>query len=346
MPENIILSELNKLEQKELLEYMKHYKINMRDSLGLSNNIKFGIEIEAEGKKLKELLINPEYRQEHLNSKILMQYQDYFKEAGVSSYNFERCPWILKDDITVKSGAEIHSPILTDTKKNWNELKQICEFLKSLNSFPTDNTAIHTHFNEKSFIEDIYDLYNLIKLYSAYEGVLYKFGTGEFLNFRNRLYTYAAPVAKDFHNAFQGIYFREPDYKKFLRKMNFSYNSGLRLRNLQNDDKETIEFRFANSTLSPEIIQNLVNVEAKLCRYAVSMDFDDDFVTRKFNYMKFPKTNKELANQYLNIPLEEIFEFADLIFDNTLDKLYFIRQCIKKQQPHSEKGLQKVKKFY
>lgn len=348
MDSNEKFSKYTDSQKKELIEYLKTFKIELRDNLNLSKKIKFGIEIEAESEKLKKLLTNPIYRKENLNSKILLCCHDYFELTGSSSYNYETCPWILKSDITVKNGAEIHSPILKDTKKSWTELKEICEFLKSLDAISTENTATHIHFNEESFLRDVYDLYNLIKLYSAYENVLYLFGTGEFTNFRDRIHRYASPVANDFHNAFHRIYFRTLDYSKVLKKIDFSYNRGLRLNNLRQEytAKDTFEFRFANGTLSPAIIQNLVNTEGKMCSYAVSSNFDDDFVTRKFNYMKFPKTTRELAMQYLTTPLDDILEFADLIFDNTLDKLYFIRQCIKEPIEQKEKGLQKAKKFY
>lgn len=348
MDGNEKFSEYTESQKKELLEYLKNYKIELRDNLNLNKKIKFGIEIEAESDKLRKLLTDNFYRKENLNSKILMHYEEYFKEAESQIYNYETCPWILKSDITVKKGAEIHSPILKDTKKTWTELKEICEFLKSLDAVSTESTATHVHFNEESFLEDVYDLYNLIKLYSAYENVLYLFGTGEFTNFRDRIHSYASPVANDFHNVFHGICFRTLDYHKILKKINFSHSRGLRLNNLrqQYTAKDTFEFRFANGTLSPAIIQNLVNAEGKMCSYAVSSNFDDDFVTRKFNYMKFPKTTRELATQYLNTPLNDILEFVDLIFDNTLDKLYFIRQCIKEPIPKKEKGLQKAKKFY
>jgi len=348
MSSNEKFSEYTESQKKELLEYLKTYKIELQDNLNLSKKIKFGIEIEAESEKLQKLLTDSSYRKENLNSKILLCCYDYFKLTGTQKYNYETGPWILKSDITVKNGAEIHSPILKDTKKSWTELKEICDFLKSLDAVSTEKTATHVHFNERSFLGDVYDLHNLIKLYSAYENVLYLFGTGEFTNFRDSMHRYASPVANDFHNVFHGICFRTLEYKKILKKIDFSYNRGLRINNLRQPyvTKDTFEFRFANGSLNPEIIQNLVNAEGKMCSYAISSNFDDDFVTRKFNYMKFPKTTRELTMQYLNTSLDDILEFVDLIFDNTLDKLYFIRQCIKEPINTNKKGLQKAKKFY
>lgn len=348
MGSNEMFSSYNEIEKKELLEYLKNYKLEFSDSLGLSKNIRFGIEIETEGDNIYSLLTDKEYRQDKLRTKVLVHSDEYLSTIRRTEYDYENCPWILKKDYTVKNGAEIHSPILTDTPQSWDELELICYFLQLLGGEATDNTAVHIHFSKESFLEDIYDLYNLIKLYCAYENVLYNFGTGEFVNFRERIHSYSSPLAKDARNIFHGLYFKHLDFQRFLTMVDFTFNTGLRLNNLQSDykNKNTFEFRFANGTLSPEIIQNLINADAKMCRYAVSRNFDDDFVTRKFNYMKFPKTKRALLDSYLNVPLEDILEFVDLIFDNTTDKLNFLRQSIKEPQHENSQGLQKAKKFY
>jgi len=348
MGNNEIFSTYTEIEKKELIEYLRNYKLQLRDEIGLTKWIKFGIEIETEGDDIYRLLTDEVYRQSQLKCRLLMHSDDYFKNKKIENYNYESGLWILKEDCTVKNGAEIHSPILTDNKKSWQELKEICIFLQSLGSEATDNTATHVHFAEQSFLTDVYDLYNLIKLYTVYEGVLYYFSTGEFVNFRERINDYSSPVAKDFQRACQGFYLSHLSYQKFLKKLDFSYNRGLRLNNLQSEykSKKTFEFRFANGSLSPAIIQNLVNAEAKLCCYAVSSDFDDDYITRKFKYAHFPKTIRELTRSYLNISLDDILDFTDLIFDNTIDKLNFIRQCIKEPEDNQEKGLQKAKRFY
>jgi len=348
MGNNEIFSAYTEMEKRELLEYLRDYRLQLRDEIGLKKWIKFGIEIETESDEVYNLLTSPLYRHNQLACRLLMHSDDYFKSRKANSYSYEKGLWILKEDCTVKNGAEIHSPILTDTKKIWQELKEVCMYLSSLGARATDNTATHIHFAEQSFLTDVYDLYNLIKLYTVYEGVLYYFGTGEFVNFRERINEYSSPVAKDFQRACQGFYVSHLSYQKFLKKLDFSYNRGLRLNNLQSEykSKKTFEFRFANGSLSPAIIQNLVNAEAKLCCYAISDDFDDDYITRKFKDAQFPKTVRELTSLYLNISLDDILEFADLIFDNTIDKLNFIKQCIKEPETSLKKGLQKAKKFY
>ena len=34
--------------------------------------------------------------------------------------------WILKDEINIKDGAEVNSPILVDNASSWKELRRVC----------------------------------------------------------------------------------------------------------------------------------------------------------------------------------------------------------------------------
>ncbi len=344
MSENEIFSSYSDSEKKELLQYITKYKFQIRDSLNLEEELKFGIELEIEGKHINSLIYNQCISEEIFESTPLMHYETYFHNFDYLEYDYENGPWILKPDSTVLNGGEIHSPILTDNIETWNNVSKICQLLQRLEAESTKNTALQVHFSHPYLISDVYDLYNLIKLYSAYENVLYYFGTGEYTAFRNQLF--ALPMASEIKAKLKNIKLYNLEYEKLLKKLDFTFFRGLRLNNLSNKaNKKTIEFRFANSTLIPAIIQNHVNTCGKLVRYVLSDKFDDDFVTRKFNYMKLPISNIELLKQYSNPPLEDILEFADLIFDNTLDKLNFLRQCIK-QPAKKTKSLQKAKKFY
>lgn len=347
MGNNEMFSQYTELEKRELIEYIKNYKLELLETIGIDQEIKFGIELEIESPEIYKLITEPKYRKEKLIDEIMLFNEDYFKKFHTTTYDYQNGPWILKKDITVKQGGEVHSPILTDTLQTWGELKKICELLTTLNSHVTENTATHIHFDEETVLNDKYDLYNLIKLYSAYENVLYSFGTGEFVNFRSQINRYASPMAKDTKNKLKNIILSRLTYEELLEKMDFTYYRGMKLTNLKirNPNKLTIEFRFSNGSLTPAVIQNLINAEAKMCEYAKSDNFDDDLVTRRFKNLILPTTNIEILDSYLTTTLDDILEFADLIFSNTLDKLNFIRQCIKEPDIKTE-GLQKAKKFY
>ena len=54
---------------------------------------------------------------------------------------------------------------------------------------------------------------------------------------------------------------------------------------------------------------------------------DSEFLDYKLNHEYFPY----LENEYLynEVNLKKVLEFVDLIFDNNLDKIYFLRQYLK-----------------
>lgn len=344
MGENEIFSEYSNSEKEELLKYLKKYKLQMRDNLGLEKQLKFGIELEMEGKHIDSLIHDSSISEEIFDQTQLTHFETYFVRTGNLEYDYENGPWIFKPDVTLPNGGEVHSPILTDNTETWKNLNEICILLQRLEAKTTKDTALQVHFSHPYLIDNVYDLYNVIKLYSAYEHVLYYFGTGEYTSFRNQ--SLAMPMANEVKVVLKNISLYNLEYEKLLKKLEFTFFRGLRLNNLNKKTiKKTIEFRFANGTLIPAIIQNHVNTCGKLVSYALSDEFDDDLVTRKFNYMKLPKSNAKLLNQYSKPQIDEMLEFADLIFDNTIDKLNFLRQCIK-DPARKTKSLQKAKKFY
>jgi len=83
------------------------------ERLGLPNNFKFGIEIEADNVKTKgkESLYNG-------------QSAEYIKNKNwhMATSN--------EESLVSKGGAELVSPILTDSKQDWQSISDICEHIK------------------------------------------------------------------------------------------------------------------------------------------------------------------------------------------------------------------------
>ena len=98
----------------------------------------------------------------------------------------------------------------------------------------------------------------------------------------------------------------------------------------------TIEFRCPNGTLEPIIWQNNANLFAKLLIYSKNNNFNHDIIDKR-------KTTTNI-NNYKIISLEQSLELADLIFNNNLDKIYFLRQYLKSYE-ESDKILKKSKRF-
>lgn len=306
-------------------EKIKATTVPVRLDLTGPDNIKFGIEIEAEGRDI-------------------LSEQDMVDMPRCLSLDTNENSWLLKSDLTVPNGAEISSPILSFADGKWDELLEVCKFFSENGLGPGEHTGLHVHLSSEDFLQDKHDLYNLLKFYAVYENILYLFGTGEYVNYRTQIYDRGAlPMAYDVWRLFGDKNYCALVNDKLLSLLDFTYFKGLRLTNLLGS-KKTIEFRMANSSLNLAVIQNVVNVYAHVFAYVLSGDYDDDFITRKFRELRRLNWNPKVGD-YLDYGFDNLLEFADLIFDNELDKLYFLRQCIKEplEQGH---GLQKAKKFY
>ncbi len=105
----------------------------------------------------------------------------------------------------------------------------------------------------------------------------------------------------------------------------------------------TIEFRTPNGTFSPVIWQNNVNLLIKLLNYVSSSRYDDDIVSKrmKLNGKKY-YNNLEL---YRETFLDQALELCDMVFDNNLDKGYFLRQYLKNFQVYADDEEIKAKRF-
>ena len=84
----------------------------------------------------------------------------------------------------------------------------------------------------------------------------------------------------------------------------------------------TIEFRNPNGCLNPIIWQNNVNFFTRLLMYCSRSDFDMDKVLKR-------KKEEIYFNNYHKAFFEQAVELADMIFDNNLDKINFLKQYFK-----------------
>ena len=291
---------LKKKEKRKFLNYLTEYLIEYRSSLGLSKNITFGVEIE---------------------------YESLCKiDLGESSI-FE---WHTSKDSTLICGEEIKSPVLKDTDSDWQDLFSICSLLKEYNVSTFGNCGGHIHFGKMVFNNNYEYFINFLKLIMLYEPILFYFGYGDKLVPRRHINTYAPPIASRLYEMRKKI-FRCRSLGQVLDTIPYSEkHQSICFKNLDfdccYDFYNTIEFRFPNSSSEEVVWQNNINVLGKLLMYACSEEFDKNlvdyrlFIMNKFRYDK---------NTYESIQMDLAFEFADLIFDNYLDKINFFKQYFK-----------------
>ena len=318
---NDVFSQLRGLELQDLLFETSNCMLEYRYLLNLPSDVTFGVEIEYES---------------------LYRYKiDQFIETIRG--------WTSDDDGSLVIGGEVISPILTDKTSDWQNLKKVCEYLSKKNVDTIHNAGGHIHIGAHVLGDDVEAWRTFLKLYIAYENIIFRFAYGDKISGRKNIKKFASPIACVLYNKLDlfnnasslfGIRLNLPDNK---------YNA-LNFKNVDWDDvefedyKNTIEFRSPNATTSAVIWQNSINAFAKMILASKDKVINEAFLDYKLKHEYLPYAGNEYM--YNNINLKNVLEFIDLVFDNNLDKMYFLRQYIKDfQDNYGLKGAVKAKRF-
>lgn len=301
-----MFSKFNDLDLQELILNINQFYLTYRDTLNLPSDVSFGCEIEYEGIDKKK----------------------------VDHYIIKNLPnWKSKIDDTLHfMGGEVISPILHDEKKCWEELKIICEFLRREDAVTTKNAGGHVHVGAHILEYDHILWRRFLKIYTLYEHVLFRFGYADKINARPRLLYHAFPVESRLHykmpkldgvDSFKDMKEHMPTDSK-RQAINFS--------NVRYEEKDillrnTVEFRFPNASVEEIIWQNHINTFSKMMLASKKSAFDEEFLDYKMKTERVSSDSK--YDLYSKVCLQHALEFADFIFDNNLDKIYFLRQYIK-----------------
>ena len=266
------------------------YKLRLREVINIDFNETFGLEIECEDASWNEI-------GRHLLRR-----------------------WELTDDLSLHEGAEIKSPPLRDTKESWLDLKDTCSMLYK-NASVGINTGGHVHIGLQALGSDTKSLINFMKLWAIYEHIIYRFSYGEFTGPRPGINDAAKSSRIDFINS---VYLYENKYstiEEILRHLCLEKCSAVNFKHM--NTFKTLEFRCPNASLNPVIWQNNVNLFVKMMLYSKSNSFNNSLLDEKRRTILI---NEKKPNQ---IYVDDALEFIDLIFDNNLDKIYFLRQYLK-----------------
>lgn len=297
------LSKLRGIDLQELLVQIEKFDLEYRDTLSLPNDVTFGTEIEYE--------------------KIDYHIVDKFIDENYSS-------WYSDTDGSLNSGGEISSPILRDNLKSWNQLKSICDFLKNEKANADDMAGGHIHIGANVIGSNVEKWKKFIKFYIVYESIIFRFAYGDKVKSRKKLKRYAPPIADRLYKQLDKLNCaRDIDdiknilyYSDRFQAINFSNISFSSLDSFEEDN--TIEFRVPNGTIEEVIWQNNINAITKLMLAPSKNMIDIDYLEYKI------KEDGVLPEYRYNIvDLQNALEFVDMIFDNNLDKIYFLKQYIK-----------------
>ena len=317
--ENDRLSLLSGLDLQDLIILLDDYYLKLRKTLGFDESVTFGLEIEFEKAMLQ---------------RIKSQLQKNFNSS-----------WLVSHDVSLKKGGEVSTPILHDKAKEWNDVKKVCRIIKASSSIG-ENSRGHIHIGAHVLGNKPESWINFIKLWSVYENIIYRFSYGDFLTTRSSLMKYASPISKSLWDISKKSSTDEKLSEIIYDIKDDKYNgvnfNHVKTSNRQNFALEnTIEFRCPNGTLEPVVWQNNVNLFVNLLNYSKDIKFDNDRLEKRYaiNTAKLYK-----IDMYDEIYLDQALELCDMIFNNNLDKIYFLRQYLKSFEIGT-KDLEKAKRF-
>lgn len=326
--ENDTLSKLSFLELRYFLYYLDKYYLEYRDKLGISNDITFGIELELE----------------NFNG----TYADLWPFECQINKIIGNKDWTIKNDLTLIFGRELATGVYTDNKKTWNDIFNVCDYA-SLYLEVGERSAGHINIGSQILGNNALYWYRFLKLWSVYENVIYRFSYGEYLSYFPFIKFGSKPVSyilldrldylktflnEDAHRLIINAFPREIS-PGFLKKNGISfYKMFDKLDYSKYEYDNVIEIRSPISTLDTVIWQNYVNFFVHLLLYCKSDKFDDDILESRRNKIKDIVLD---IDNYDNIYLDNAIELSDMIFDNNLDKIYFLRQYLKNFEISSEK---------
>ncbi len=303
--------DLSKKDLELLFIKLNDYRLKYHKNIGVDPNISFGVELE-----FQDVLLY--YVKKELSRDV--KFQDWFIHEDKS------CSYVV-DDFAV--GGEISSPILHDSDIDWKVLAEVIQCLKKLKAQVTDETAFQVHVGAQIFAQDIQNVVNFVKLWCIFEHVIFKFSYGNHSVARSKILYFAHPIAEATQLKCQFIFnFLETLYcpkalnydKKWA--LNFQNYSFLSLEEEINND---IEIRCANGLLDKAMIQNTIYFYLKLMLYVMSDHFDQEYIDYLFQNLHV-KNFEDYSKTYI----EDALLLGDLIFDNSLDKINFLKQYIKK----------------
>ena len=312
-------------ETNKLLWECENYHLEYKPTLKIESKIQFGIELEYE----------------QANQKAVTEIIGKLYKEKILSYHKNNSIWISKDDSSVHVmtnnetyGGEIASAILTDDKESWNELKIVCDMLKSLGAISTEKTSTHVHVDQSILGTDAKNWLNFIKLWITYEEIIYRFLFGEYSCGRGRLEQYCAPVRKQYLKDIRLYNLDElNNLDVLITRLKLGKYYGINFMNATNnirpDKINTIEIRVANGTLEPKIIQNNILFIDRL--FEASKNISEEYINNKIK--KLSIYSEENFNE---LYIYEAIELANLLYKDEYEKLSFLKQYLKSYEISNE----------
>lgn len=274
----------------QLEEEIKKTPFLFRPQLTIPKNINFGLEIELEDIDF-----------DIVESKVKKQFGESFK---------------VKTDKSLRRdhNAEIVTSVLRNTKETWIMLKKLTKLIQVLQPH-FDNCSFQINY-DASLLPTIEDKVRFLKLFAVYEDIIYRFSKGEDEHYRDSIDEYASPIILQLKG-----YMNIADDRTMVEMFTHHKRHGI---NFKKNPKELIEFRTPNSTHNIVLWQNYITTFYYLLKLAANPKFSRRELDEYIN--KFCHTY--LLEIYEIEDIEKAQKLSDMLFHNSIDKTYFMKQYI------------------
>lgn len=220
------------------------------------------------------------------------------------------------DRSLLKDGIEISSDVFSNTKEEIVLLKKLSKTLEHLGA-TFEHSSVQINLDAYDLNDD--DILNLLKMYSVYENVNYRFSLGKEDVLRDNIMIYARPIQEHFHSKY---HVREGSFR-YARYIN-ARTYGIKLKTLTKNDKDSIkviEFRTPKGCSDYRLWLNYITFYSSLLSYVKGSNFDKELIDYKFENMKFVP-----ISEMTHIDEKSANELSDMIFLDDIDATNFKEQ--------------------
>ena len=290
-----------------------------KDTIGLSKDYKFGIELEFTN-------INIAYLSTLFENKFPIKLKLCHK---MDNFDFDNY-WCLDQENSVTKiekhdeydrymGGELSSRIFTDNHHDWKEIYDVCNFLKEYDCKTDETCAMHIHVSNDKFAKNLRFYEGLYKMIALFEDDFKLFYMGDKYIERPKSKEYAIPLKEELLKKIDKIDFNdfESIYDNLFAPQwyDFSTRDGVYV----DYDVNEIEVRYPNGTIDPKIVQNNVNFTLKLFDSLLNNNIDID-------YLDYLIKKKQEGRDIRNIHPRYFKDIVDVISNDYNDKRDFKEQ--------------------
>lgn len=210
---------------------------------------------------------------------------------------------------------EIETPLLFANRELWLILKDLSDRMKEC-EIDFSHSAFQVNVDVLYGFEDYY---NLLLFFRKYEHILLRFSKSFFSSLRDMS---RANSIRSYFKASQGRIVDERNFNSLVYNKYYDLSFKYKDATPAGAPPNIVEFRSPNGCDEAWVWQNYINTFYHLVEYILSCDGTEV----KSNYCK----DNILELPYNGLWLYDAISFVDKIFDEDIDKIYFLKQYIGK----------------